>query len=329
MNNKLLLPGGYGSLGIDVQRESWRTEVNLHTTPQYLDELAHLRQNHEGIGCYFCGFPDGPFLEVHHLDHDHDNYDEDNLRAVCSLCHRTHHLGWAGVKSHGKLVHLPRDYTAEAETSGSPAWSLEVFNIIQRFYLMSSYLTADQQKKLDGLPLKKSIDRLLNAFKRRNFELNYNTVKKHKAEQIEKQKELLDMSKEQKDSYFKEQLEKSQSAPPKNTEPDDVTFLSGELHIIDLVDALCKEHRAYEDANPKDRARVNPTDNFFATQKSGAYGRLALWFNQSVFEPFEPNPTYTLKDRMDYYNEMGYFTPEGIAQILHTSRENQPNKIVM
>lgn len=327
MSKVLLLPEGYGDLGINVQRPSWRTEVNLHTTPKYLASMHNLRNNHEGVGCYFCGFPDGPFLEIHHLDHDHENYDNDNLRAICTLCHRLQHLGWVGIKSHGKLVHLPSDVSAaERSPNGSPAWSLEVFNLIQRFYLMSPYLSAEQQKKLESLPLKTSINRLLNAFKRRNFELDYNEVKKVKAEQLEKQKELQDMSKEQKDNYFKEQLEKSQNAKPKNKAPEDVSFLSGELHIIDLVDALCEEHTAYENTSPRERARENPTDNFFATQKAGSYGRLSVWFNQSVFAPFEKHAEYSLKDRLDYYNDLDYFSPQGIARILHTSRESRTNE---
>lgn len=327
MNDMLLLPEGYGDLAINVQRPSWRTEVNLHTTPKYLATMHNLRNNHQDVGCYFCGFPDGPFLEIHHLDHDHENYDNDNLRAICSLCHRLQHLGWVGIKSHGKLVHLPSDVlAAEVSPDGSPAWSLEVFNLIQRFYLMSSYLSAEQQKKLESLPLKTSIDRLLTAFKRRNFELNYNEVKKVKAERLEKQKALQEMNKEQKDDYFKEQLEKNQTAQPKNKAPDDVSFLSGELHIIDLVNALCEEHSVYEETNPRERARENPTDNFFATQKAATYGRLAIWFNQSVFAPFEPYADYTLKDRLDYYNDLDYFSPQGIAKILHASRESRANQ---
>ena len=323
-DDALLLPEGYGDLSINVQRPFWRTEVNLHTSPEYLARMHNLRNNHDGVGCYFCGFPDGPFLEIHHLDHNHENYAKENLRAVCSLCHRLQHLGWVGIKSLGKLVHLPSDVmAAEISPNGSPAWSLEVFNLIQRFYLMSSYLSAEQQKKLESLPLKASINRLLNAFKRRDFELNYNDIKKVKAAQLEKQKELQNMSKEQKDEYFKEQLEKVQSAKPKNKAPDDVSFLSGELHVIDLVDALCEEYSAYEETSPRERARENPSDNFFATQKAGTYGRLAVWFNPSVFAPFEKNPEYTLKDRLDYYNDLDYFTPQGIAKILHASRESR------
>ncbi|MGP9666561.1 hypothetical protein [Psychrobacter sp. AOP31-A1-22] len=327
MNDTLLLPEGYGDLGINVQRPAWRTEINLHTTPRYLKRMHNLRNNHETFSCYFCGFPDGPFLEIHHLDHDHENYQQDNLKAVCTLCHRLQHLGWVGIKSQGKLIHLPSDLlAAQNSPDGSPAWSLEVFNLVQRFYLMSSYLSAEQQKKLESLPLKKSIQRLLDGFKRRNFELSYNDIQTTKAERLEKQKELQDMNKEQKDEYFKEQLEKSKNAQTKNKAPDDVSFLSGELHIIDLVDALCEEYAAYESSNPRERARVNPTDNFFATQKSGTDGRLTVWFNQSVFEPFESNAEYTLKDRLDYYNDLDYFSPQGITRILHTSRESRTNE---
>ena len=329
MNEETLLPEGYGTLGINVQRPNWRTEVNLHTTPTYLARLEHLRLNHDGIGCYFCGFPDGPFLEIHHLDGDHDNWDDENLRAACSLCHRLQHLGWVGIKSQGVLIHLPADSVAvDNDLEDSPRWSLEVFNILQRFYLMTSYMTPAQQNKIESLPLKKSINALLGSFRRRNYEVNYNSVKKEAAIKIEEQKKLQNMTKEEKDEYFKKQMEERQSESTAKNIADDgsTSFLSGELHIIDLVDALCEEHKLYEETDVRERAKRNPVDTFFETQQKATFGRLAIWFNEGVFEPFEPQPDYTLKDRMDYYNELGLFSSKGITKILHTARQGISNQ---
>lgn len=333
MSDSLLLPEGFGTLGINVQRPSWRTEVNIHTTPTYLSYLENLRMNSEGLGCYFCGFPDGPYLEVHHLDGDHDNWEDENLRAACSMCHRLHHLGWVGIKSQGVLIHLPSDAEAtDNSPDGSPKWSLEVFNIIQRFYLMTPYLSPVQRKKIEALPLKKSINLLLGSFKRRNYEESYNSIRTKVAEKAEEHKKLQGMTKDQKDEYFKKQLEKKEAdrlAESKVGE-EDVSFLSGDMHVVDLVDALCEEHILFEEGESRKPNQKNPADMFFETQKNATYGRLTIWFNEGVFAPFEPMPDYTLKERMNYYNDIGLFSAKGISHILHDarvrSRDSQPEK---
>jgi intracellular multiplication protein IcmJ len=45
--------------------------------------------------CYFCGFP-SQSLEIHNLNHNHQDVRKDNLRAVDSLCHGWQHLGELG-----------------------------------------------------------------------------------------------------------------------------------------------------------------------------------------------------------------------------------------
>lgn len=313
------LPAGYGSLNINVQRPSWRTEVNIHNTPQYLEYLTHTRNNSEGLVCYFCGFPDGPYLEVHHLDHDHENYEPDNLCSVCTLCHRTQHLGWVGIKSQGRLIYLPS--RADYPDNEQPKYSLEIFNIIQRFYLMSSHLTPHQQKRLQELPMMNAINDLLDSLQRRNFEGDYHSIMKEKAIKLEEQERLLNMSKEEKDEFFKLQLEAKNAPKPIVGSPvSDAPYLSGDLHIIDLVDALCEEHTSYEKNLTKTRPKNNPVDVFFDSQAKGARGRLAVWFNQSVFQPFSPVCS-SLEERLEYYDDLNFFTPQGMSAIIQNTRE--------
>jgi intracellular multiplication protein IcmJ len=45
--------------------------------------------------CYFCGFP-SKNMEIHNLNHNHQDVRKDNLRAVDSLCHGSQHLGELG-----------------------------------------------------------------------------------------------------------------------------------------------------------------------------------------------------------------------------------------
>ncbi len=53
--------------------------------------------------CYFCDFRDLRFLEVHHLDGNHNNNNESNLVPACTLCHRAHHLAWVLTDRSGLL----------------------------------------------------------------------------------------------------------------------------------------------------------------------------------------------------------------------------------
>lgn len=53
--------------------------------------------------CYFCGFRDERFIEIHHLDGNHFRNDKSNLVAACTLCHRQHHLLWLSMYDHAEL----------------------------------------------------------------------------------------------------------------------------------------------------------------------------------------------------------------------------------
>ena len=46
------------------------------------------------VSCAECGkvYPEHS-LEVHHVDGDHENNDLNNLKILCTICHRKHHFG--------------------------------------------------------------------------------------------------------------------------------------------------------------------------------------------------------------------------------------------
>lgn len=65
--------------------------------------------------CYFCGFEDHKFLEIHHLDSNHFNNTQDNLKPACTLCHRQHHLLWLSVTDQAELGAANLNYLPQVE----------------------------------------------------------------------------------------------------------------------------------------------------------------------------------------------------------------------
>ena len=57
--------------------------------------------------CYYCGFQSDEYQEIHHLNDDHNNYNENNLVTICPLCHQSHHLNSAFVNKGAELIYLP------------------------------------------------------------------------------------------------------------------------------------------------------------------------------------------------------------------------------
>lgn len=65
--------------------------------------------------CQYCGFRcavdngrgSGSYMEVHHLDDDHNNNDKKNLVTICQFCHNCQHIGFAGSNGEAMLIWLP------------------------------------------------------------------------------------------------------------------------------------------------------------------------------------------------------------------------------
>lgn len=175
---------GYGQLTFAVS-SPWQREKSLHTTDEYFDWRAK-RLNAVPAGhwatCYFCGFPDDIFLELHHLNGNHKDYSDENLVFACSLCHRLHHLGWVGTENLGKLIYLP---PFDTEKSGlktnlpiGQTPKMELVNLLQRYLMLKPAApgagegydwvprSTDEQKRLEMLPIAKAfkeISMLVNS----------------------------------------------------------------------------------------------------------------------------------------------------------------------
>lgn len=57
--------------------------------------------------CYYCGFKSTKYQEIHHLNDNHNDFSEDNLVAICPLCHQVFHLNIVNNTTGGKIIWLP------------------------------------------------------------------------------------------------------------------------------------------------------------------------------------------------------------------------------
>jgi len=90
---------------LGVKRDAWR-EDDLRNDDRFRDARAKALSR-DGNQCQFCGWVDDKWLEVHHVDDDHQNNDPANLVTTCSWCHRAHHIGLAGVNQLGFIALHP------------------------------------------------------------------------------------------------------------------------------------------------------------------------------------------------------------------------------
>lgn len=65
--------------------------------------------------CQYCGFRcgvdngngSGSWMEVHHIDDNHNNNSMSNLATICQFCHNCQHIGFAGLHDEASLIWLP------------------------------------------------------------------------------------------------------------------------------------------------------------------------------------------------------------------------------
>ena len=295
------LPQSAGTLSINFM-DDFSLEKSIHCTDQYVSLMKSQRAvMSDNSVCCFCGFPDRHFLEIHHVNGDHNDYAPENLRYICTLCHRLQHLGWVGVANLGKIIYIP----SLIEQKKTRFW-LEPFHHIQRFYLMQGFLSVDERQRLKEMPLSNDIAQLLSSLKTQDTDARY-------LDEIEERAlYLADIRKietapdaDAKEKVLKEVKEDREARKAKLDEVQAGSDFS-DLHILDLLSILVDSGKQAE---------------FLQQQAEGLNGRMAIIFNTSVFEPFEPEPEYTLEERLSYYKEMNYFSAAGLQQVMHSLRK--------
>lgn len=156
--------------GGQTHQDFWK-ERSLHKTELYLNTLRSV-ENLKECQCCFCGFADGEYLELHHKNGDHDDFSLENLDTICSLCHRTLHLGWAMVDNCCSLgmMKIEPDQQNQGETL-----DYSIYNLLYRTYFLVRYQGRNLQKlhntpyyewftKLDEYNQKEKTDSLFNPF---------------------------------------------------------------------------------------------------------------------------------------------------------------------
>lgn len=297
-----ILPSMYGKLDIDFS-DDFKREMQMHLSPEYLEYLEAARDNinESTDGCCFCGFKDGQYLELHHIDGDHDNFDEKNLRLICTLCHRLKHLGWVGTNNLGKMLYLPR-----LPNDHEQKLLLEPLNIIQRFFLMEDYMSIEEKQSLREQPLYNSIDQYINAFKRQSINQTFEEKEIEKRIRAGEREYLQEATTEEKAARTTE-VEDARDQRRLEAEAKIVSGYFHNLHLLDLLQAI-------------QEVGIEEKRKFLHDQSIGRQGRMSIWFNTNVFIPFEPNPRNSFENRMEYYQQLGYFNGKGIANIMHNIR---------
>ncbi len=54
--------------------------------------------------CRACGIKSFKYMEVHHINGDHQDNREENLATLCPICHAVHHIGITGIHRRGIIV---------------------------------------------------------------------------------------------------------------------------------------------------------------------------------------------------------------------------------
>lgn len=294
------LPQASGTLSINFQ-DDFLLEKSLHTTEQYVNLLKKQRAvTTDSHVCCFCGFPDRHFLEIHHANGDHTDYSQGNLKYICTLCHRLQHLGWVGVSNLGKIIYLPTLIDEPDERF----W-LEPLHHIQRFYLMRHFLSAEENERLKLMPLTKNIQGILTKLKAQDIDASYIDLKVERAIYLAERAELEKTDPKEKAEKV-EEIKKRREGRQAEREQSKVGSDFADLHLLDLLEVLVDSGKKNE---------------FLRQQDSGKHGRMAVWFNLSVFEPFEPNPDYTLSERLEYYEKTNLFSAHGLQQVMSNLRK--------
>lgn len=79
----------------------------VHTFNSSLPNKIFERDNYT---CKSCGLKGGKlnnFMEIHHIDGNHNNHKKSNLATLCPYCHMCFHIDYVGRERLGTLIFLP------------------------------------------------------------------------------------------------------------------------------------------------------------------------------------------------------------------------------
>lgn len=344
------IPPGLDDLTLNFDIANWGKEKELHCTDKYFSERKKLLSavKNRGNGnntacCHFCGFPDGDFLELHHLDGNHENWDESNLTLACSLCHKNHHLGWVGLHNLGSLVYLP---ITKGQNSSKPSAShlLAYTNLYQFFKLLDTQREQPERDRLESVPLRDifaTARQLSTSFgyqelKQKNDE--YLILREAYQEDARKTNQVLNSDDTEAKDKLKNKHKEIQNQPGKL---EDVSA-SSQAQTNDRTDfgfvASTEELTQYEKELEKyknmeltafissslhlldfveamaELSKKNPGDSngdvksplqMFQDDQNKDMGLFVIEYNFLALKPWHSKLGYSLNDRIQYYRELG------------------------
>lgn len=95
---------------LEASRSTWEMRINHGTELDKTKKMKEMRGKilkRDNCTCQFCGFRSVKYQEIHHINHDHDDYSESNLETICPLCHQAFHLSTASITIGGDIIWLP------------------------------------------------------------------------------------------------------------------------------------------------------------------------------------------------------------------------------
>lgn len=107
----------YPNMKLSLHRKD-DADIDFHQA-RYLEQREKALQK-AGYKCCYCGLEVRPdktaeagtllssgYLEVHHIDNDHQNNDISNLAAICPFCHAVIHLGFSCMNGRVFFAYIP------------------------------------------------------------------------------------------------------------------------------------------------------------------------------------------------------------------------------
>lgn len=170
---------------------------------------------------------------------------------------------------------------------------------------MRHFLSAEENERLKLMPLTKNIQGILTKLKAQDIDASYIDLKVERAIYLAERAELEKTDPKEKAEKV-EEIKKRREGRQAEREQSKVGSDFADLHLLDLLEVLVDSGKKNE---------------FLRQQDSGKHGRMAVWFNLSVFEPFEPNPDYTLSERLEYYEKTNLFSAHGLQQVMSNLRK--------
>lgn len=269
--------------------DGWRNEKALHRTDQYFEVFNQI-SNLDECQCYFCGYKDGKYLELHHKDGNHENYDPSNLTTICSFCHRTVHFGWACLDNCVSLYYVRNPKVSRGNAEPMPAFDLGFYNLVSRWHLTA--LLFGKSLKMQNNPEFENLFENVRWLKNTDWERVIN-IQRHPVEIF----------------------------TTMTLTPDELDFLAyAEQLDQSQIDEKIKNR--HESLKIKEFSYKKMQKTFLEQQESGVNGLIVPKFNCRIFMPFDKRQDYTYNQRTQQDLDNRVLNPLELDKVVYNHLNN-------